>query len=81
MSMYEYEINYYSDFNNNIKPVKGIVVGENYADAMKNLENYYGSDIEQINYLRMAENNISVYEFNNSEFGLYKIENITKEQA
>ena len=48
---------------------------------MKNLENYYGSDIEQINYLRMAECDVSVYEFNNSEFGLYKVENITKEQA
>lgn len=71
--IYEYEVEI---CDVDLETVKGICIGEDYGEAAKAIEKFYGTTLEQINYLRYAESS-NVYEFNNSEFGLFNFESVT----
>lgn len=72
--IYEYEVEI---CDAGLDTVKGICIGEGYGEAAKAIEEFYGATLEQINYLRYAEDGNGVYEFNNSEFGLFSFDSIT----
>lgn len=59
----------------------GITFGINYADAMGNIEEYYGDDLISIKLYMLEEVNNPIYEFEtnmNSDFhGMFKIDNIS----
>lgn len=50
----------WNSINNKSERVTGITFGENYADAMKNIEAYYGDDIVRVTL--ELEEEATVYE-------------------
>ena len=58
----KYEVEITSEFNNwNIEKIKGVTFGEDYADAAKNIESYYGNELINMKMEMLEEG--SVYEF------------------
>ena len=72
---FEYEIKIFESDEKTERIVHGITFGNNYADAVENIESYYGDTIIEILHVFMNDA-CSVYEFEetNDEFGhgLYK---------
>ena len=44
----------YVDLNGDIKTARGIVVGNTFTEAVENLENYYGNDLDSIELLKFV---------------------------
>lgn len=81
MSPFEYEVNIYDDFSENggFEIVHGITFGYTYAEAMENIEKYYGNNIIDVKLFMNEEQ--SVYELDTpSEYhdGWFKITNLEK---
>jgi hypothetical protein len=76
MQIFEYEIEYSDAEEGKITHPVGIIAADSYGTAAERLSHFYGNGLEQINYLRIAEIN-NIYEFNNSEFGLFKFGSIS----
>lgn len=83
MSPFEYEVhiyNEYSDVENKEEIIHGITFGCTYAEAMENIESYYGGDIIDIKIYANEEQ--TVYELDPSsayhEYGWFKIINLEK---
>lgn len=58
----KYEVEITSEYNDwKIEKVKGVTFGENYADAAKNIESYYGNELISMKMEMLEE--ASVYEF------------------
>lgn len=63
---FKYMVEFVDEFNDyNITKVKGITFGENFHEAMENIEDYYGKELEKV-YIEGYEE-APVYEFNSTE--------------
>lgn len=76
MDFYEYEVQCANN-EGKITHSMGIIAARCYSEAAQYISDFYGEELEQINYLRWAETG-HAYEFNNSEFGRFKFGSITK---
>lgn len=68
-----YTIKIWNELSENTEVVHGVTFGDSYVDAIKNIEDYYGSDIVSIEYMEQLEGPQSVVEISENEF-----ENILK---
>jgi len=59
----EYEAHVWNEIFKKEEIVHGITFGEDFADAMYNIEHYYGDDIISIKLYMLEETNFPVYEF------------------
>ena len=50
-----YKVNYWDELKDNYPKVCGVTFAENYAEAMKNIESYYGDTITEIESLICLE--------------------------
>ena len=68
----EYIANVYDEVEIKNDIVHGVTFAENYAEAMKNIETYYGDNIIDVKLFMLEES--SVYEFEmNSKEGMFNI--------
>ncbi|AXF52442.1 MAG: hypothetical protein [Caudoviricetes sp.] len=65
MYFFEYWANIYNGVDDQEELISGVVCGENYCEAMSNIESYYGLDLLDIE-IRMTEF-VDVYEFQEEE--------------
>lgn len=61
MNFFRYKIVYYNEIEDKSITVYGITFGENYTEAMKNIEESYGDTLESVDCLEMITD-ISTYE-------------------
>ena len=66
MGPFEYKVTIYDEDKHCTEKYKGITFAENYADAMYNIESYYGQSIIDIKIYGLEQN--SVYEINENNF-------------
>ena len=50
-----YKVNYWDELKDNYPKVCGVTFAENYTEAMKNIESYYGDTITEIESLICLE--------------------------
>lgn len=64
---FKYEVNYFDDIEGKQKIVNGLVFGQSYAAAIKELTDYYGEEMIASISLKSTEADCPVYEMSEKE--------------
>lgn len=64
---FKYEVNYFDDIEERQKIVNGLVFGQSYAAAIKELTDYYGEEMIASISLESTEADCPVYEMSDKE--------------
>lgn len=64
---FKYEVNYFDDIEDKQKIVNGLVFGQSYAAAIKELTDYYGEEEIASISLKSTETDCPVYEMSEKE--------------
>lgn len=71
----EYEVRYWNDVDEKMCTVHGVTMTESFTEAMQNIEDYYGDELDFVSIILLEEASVYEFESTQSEFShaLYKV--------